>query len=451
MSTFDHTRLKQAAIQLDIEGLRRGAYTDRYFTNVVRVLSGLSKEGYVYRGSNPRQLPALETLAVGDVIVEAQIFNRRSPIALIAGIDVALNMLRYATGEFNDRGDWVETWQQLEVDAVQDGDITYYDGDPADVLTVIEIRGRYRDFALLETPILGVLSRASRIATNVYEVLQVSNGKQVLYYPARFDVPQVQAMDGYAYWLAVQRYNAEYRQQTPAIVSTDAQGAWWGGHGKGTIPHALIACFGADDVEMMLNFTRHIAPETPRILLADFNNDTVGASVATLTAFWQHYAAAYAAGDERTMTMYTLNGVRLDTGAKLRDASLDADDPKGVSPVLVRTVRNALNNAWHTWDVPPALVEVAKDFCRRVQIVVTGGFNREKVEAFERARAPVDAYGVGSSLLSNAKETNTDFTMDVVRIYHEGRWLDVPKVGRRPCDNPDLQRVSLHDLEDGGR
>jgi nicotinate phosphoribosyltransferase len=320
------------------------------------------------------------------------------------------------------------------------------DGDPEDVLTVIEIRGRYRDFALLETPILGVLSRASRIATNVYELLQVSNGRQVLYYPARFDVPQVQAIDGYAYWLAVQRYNAEYKQNIQPVVSTDAQGEWWGGHGKGTIPHALIAAFGSDDTEMMLNFTRHIPPETPRILLADFNNDTVGASLATLTAFWQHYRAAYETGDEAGMKMYTLNGVRLDTSAKLRDVSLDADDPKGVSPVLVRTVRSALNNAWHTWDVPASLEEVAKEFCRSVQIVVTGGFNREKVDLFERARAPVDAYGVGSSFLSNAKDTNTDFTMDVVRVYHEGQWIDVPKVGRRPCDNPDLRRINLNEF-----
>ena len=36
---------------------------------------------------------------------------------------------------------------------------------------VLKIRGRYRDFALLETAILGVLTRASRIATNVYDVL----------------------------------------------------------------------------------------------------------------------------------------------------------------------------------------------------------------------------------------------------------------------------------------
>jgi nicotinate phosphoribosyltransferase len=443
MSLFDHQRLTQDVFHLDVDGLRKGIYTDKYFTNVVRVLAALAQEGYTYNGSNPRNLPNFNTLPVGDVIVEAQIFNRRSPIALVAGVDVALSMLKYATGCYEADGSWVSTADALEVDAVQDGDITYYDGDPEDVLTVIEVRGRYRDFALLETPILGVLSRASRIATNVYEVLQVSNGKQVLYYPARFDVPEVQAIDGYAYYLAVKRYNEEYKKNTNPTVSTDAQGLWWGGKGKGTIPHALIACFGADDTEMMLNFARHMPLETPRILLADFNNDTVSASVRTLTAFWEKYWAAHQAGDETAMKQYTLNGVRLDTSAKLRDASLDADDPKGVSPVLVRTVRNALNNAWHTWTLTPEAEAIAQEYCKQVQIVVTGGFNRDKVELFERARAPVDAYGVGSSFLSNAKDTNTDFTMDVVRLFHNGQWIDVPKVGRRPCDNPDLRRVSL--------
>ncbi len=442
MVAMDIGRLTAERIRLDIEGLRRGYYSDKYFANVARVLAALKAENYTYAGTNPRSIPDAGTLAVGDVMVEAQIFNRRSPVALIAGIDVALNMLRYATGQYS--GDsYAETWQHLEVDAVRDGDITYYDGDPEDVLTVIEIRGRYRDFALLETPILGVLSRASRVATNVYEVLQVSNGKSVLFFPARFDVPEVQAIDGYAYWLAMQRYNMEYNQSMVPLTSTDAQGAWWGGRGGGTIPHALIATFLADDVETMIQFARHIPLDTPRIVLTDFNNDAVGSSVATLTAFWQHYRAAYEANDADAMRRWTLYGVRLDTGSKVRDQSLGADDPRGVSTVLVRAVRAGIDRAWESWHVPAHLVDAAREFCQQTRIVVSGGFNRQKVEAFERARAPVDIYGVGSSLLSNSPDTNTDFTMDVVRVLINGRWVDMAKVGRRPCDNPDLRRVDL--------
>jgi nicotinate phosphoribosyltransferase len=146
------------------------------------------------------------------------------------------------------------------------------------------------------------------------------------------------------------------------------------------------------------------------------------------------------------MKQWTLNGIRLDTSAALRDASLQDGDPKGVSPLLVRTVRTALNTAWESWNVPHHLEDLARDYCRQVTIVVTGGFNREKVEYFERARTPVDAYGVGSSLLTNSKDTNTDFTMDVVRMRINGHWVDVPKVGRKPSGNPDLRRFDLGEL-----
>ena len=72
---------------------------------------------------------------------------------------------------------------------------------------MIRVRGRYRDFALLETPTLGLLTRSSRVATNVYETLKSARGKPVLFFPARFDLHEVQAADGYAYNVAVQRFN----------------------------------------------------------------------------------------------------------------------------------------------------------------------------------------------------------------------------------------------------
>lgn len=196
----------------------------------------------------------------------------------------------------------------------------------------------------------------------------------------------------------------------------------------------------------MVQFAKHIPLETPRILLADFNNDTVGSSIATINAFWEQYRVAFENDHTDDMKRWTLNGVRLDTSGKLRDASLDDDDPKGVNPVLVRTVRQALNNAWQNWDLPEKLVDVAKNYCQNVQIIVTGGFNREKIEMFERSRVPADAYGVGSTFLSNAPGTNTDFTMDLVRVWHNKQWHDMAKIGRRPCDNPDLRRVDLSEL-----
>ena len=447
MTTFNQNRLTNEIFRLDIEGLRRGHYSDKYFANIAMILDGLRRVNYTFSGRSPRDLPIdISKVNVGDIIVEAQVFNRRKPMALIAGIDVALAMIRHATGYYDGNNQFLETWQDLEVVAVEDGDITDYDGHPDNVNTVLEIRGSYRDFALLETPILGVLSRASRIATNVYEVLQVANGKPVLFFPARFDLAEVQSVDGYAYWLAIQRYNAETGNNMTPLVSTDAQGAWWGGAGGGTVPHAIIACFLGDTAESMRAFAHHIPVDVPRIVLADFNNDTVGAIRETLNVFWDEYQQAYLTQDETAQKRWTLNAVRLDTSSNMLDVSLTDDADKGVSPNLVRTVRKAIDSTWESWDVPDNLREVAEAYCKQVQIVVSGGFNREKIEKFEREDVPVDIYGVGSTFLSNDKRTNTDFTMDVVRLKIDGEWIDMPKKGRLPCDNPDLELIDLSKL-----
>lgn len=446
MSIFDGKRLNARDLNLPVEALRRGYYADRYFANSRQMLSALAREGHRYRGANPRGIAGAGLLKVGEIEVEAQIFNRRSPFALIAGVDHALAQLRCATGYYDEDENWVETWRDLEVKAVQDGVLTHYDGDPQQVSTVMEIRGIYRDFAVLETSILGVLSRASRIATNVYEVLQAAAGKSVLFFPARFDLPEAQAMDGYAYWLALRRFHHDTGIELSPLASTDAQASLWRGSGVGTIPHAMIACFLADSAETMLQFARQIPLDTPRILLADFNNDVVADSRATLAAFWHYYAAAYQASDSDGLARWRLNGVRLDTSANLRDRSLPGEAEKGVSPQLVFTLREALNNAWESWGVPRGLESVARDFCRSVQIVVSGGFNLERVARFEREGAPVDSYGIGSAFLSNDRRSNCDFTMDIVRVKVAGEWVDMPKVGRQPGDNPDLERVDLSEI-----
>jgi nicotinate phosphoribosyltransferase len=447
MSIFDHQRLQNHKIRLDIEALRRGFYTDRYFENVVHVLEAVHAAGYRFKGNTPRVLADTARRAdVGDLIVEAQYFNRRAPYTLIAGVDVALAMVRYATGYYVD-GRFVETWRQLEVEAVEDGMIAHYEGDPMYVRPVIKIRGRYRDFALLETTMLGVMTRATRIATNVYNLMQVCNGKSVLFFPARFDMPEVQMIDGYAYWLAVQRYNRDYDQDVKPLASTDAQGTWWGGRGGGTVPHALIACFLGDTAEAMVAYAQHMPLDVPRIALVDFNNDTVGDSLATASAFWERYRVAYEAGDADGMRRWRLDGVRLDTSRNVRDISLEPDGEYGVSPQLVWRVREALDHAWEGWDVPEHLNDSAREFCRTIKIVVTGGFDRKRIEEYEKHGVPVDTYGVGSRFFQNDAETNTDYSMDVVRVRLNGQWVDMAKVGRQPCDNPDLQPVDLSTLE----
>jgi nicotinate phosphoribosyltransferase len=447
MSIFTGKRLSQAVLNLDLEGLRRGRYSDKYFENVVRVLTGLSETGYAFHGTPSHNLPSDPTgIEVGDLVVEAQVFNRRAPRVLVGGVDAALTMLRHATGYYN--GDsFNETWQNLEVLAVEDGTFTEYNGDPMHVQPVLKVRGRYRDFALLETAILGMLTRISRIATNVYNVLEVANGKPVLFFPARFDLPEVQAADGYAYWLAVQRYNLDAGKNVVPSVSTDRQAAWWNGRGGGTVPHALIATFFGDSAEAMIAFAQHIPLITPRILLADFNNDSTNESRKTLAAYWQRYREALKSGDTEAQKRWTLNGVRLDTSGNMLDASLTDPSQKGVSPALVYAVRHALDTAYEDWNETGELLQAAQNYCRQVQIVVTGGFNRDKVERFEREGVPADVYGVGSTFLQNDHNTNTDYTMDIVRVRVNDQWVDMAKIGRQAGDNPNLQLINVGDLQ----
>ena len=70
---------------------------------------------------------------------------------------------------------------------------------------------------------------------------------------------------------------------------------------------------------------------------------------------------------------------------------------------------------------------------QRVRIVVSGGFDAERIARFEAAGVPVDAYGVGSSLIRGAD----DFTADVVMV--DGR--PCAKVGRQYNPNPRLELV----------
>ena len=50
MSIFDGKRLTNETFKLDIERMRRGWYSDKYFENINRMLTSLSKEGYSYSG-----------------------------------------------------------------------------------------------------------------------------------------------------------------------------------------------------------------------------------------------------------------------------------------------------------------------------------------------------------------------------------------------------------------
>lgn len=450
MSIFDGKRLTNDTFKLDLERMREGWYSDKYFENIGGMLCELARNKYTYHGFSQKladQGGDPQGMDIGNIHVEMQWFTRRSPFSIVAGVDKALAMLQGCSGYNDENGTFVNTYHTLEVEAVQDGVKVEYDGNPLNVFPVLKVRGRYRDFAMLETSTLGALTRGTRIATNVYNVLRAAGGKPVSFFPARFDAHEVQAADGYAYRIAVQRFNMDYKHTIDTYISTDAQGDWWGGLGGGTIAHAAIAAFLGNTVEVMMAFAKTRPVEVPRIALVDFDNDCVSTTLAVMDAMFARYKELIDSGHDDVAQRYKLFAVRPDTSGTLRDESIPPLGLKeldlGVTPRLVFRLREAIDAAWKNWDIPAEWQERAQQWCHDVRILVTGGFGPGKIRRFEELGVPADIYGVGSSLFSNSNGdgTNNDFTADVVRVKVKGEWYDMAKVGRTACDNADLIRI----------
>src|SRR5689334_5439414 len=148
MSIFDGKRIPPDVFKLDVERMRRGWYSDKYFDNIVRVLADLAAQGYRFGGQNPDLSDLgldLAQIDTGNIEVEMQWFTRRAPFSVVVGVDKALAMLELCTGYFDDGDRFVSTWDQMDVEAVHDGNIVPYGGDPRLVAPVIRMRGRYRD------------------------------------------------------------------------------------------------------------------------------------------------------------------------------------------------------------------------------------------------------------------------------------------------------------------
>ena len=346
-------RLKPSIFNIPAKKIRSGWYSDKYF---VRTKDILLKANH-----HPKAL--------------IQVFTRGNGI--VCGIDEAIAILRLcATNP-----------KKLKMKALYDGD-SMRKGE-----TVMTIEGDYSAFAHLETVYLGVLARRSSIATAVKKVVRASAGKQVLFFPARFDHYAIQTGDGYAAFIS-----------GALGVSTDAQASWWGTEGLGTVPHGLIAAYNGDTVRACLEFDRHMPKSIKRIALVDFRNDCVKTSLEVARALGRR-----------------LWGVRLDTAGNVRDKSVRDRSPLslGVCPELVRNVRKALD----------------RNGFKRVKIVISSGFSAEKIKRFIRLKVPFDAVGVGSALFKE----RIDFTADIVQLNGKPR----AKVGRTYKPNPRLKIVKF--------
>ncbi|WP_096389777.1 nicotinate phosphoribosyltransferase [Halopenitus persicus] len=308
--------------EFDIVGadaIRAGRATDAYFDRTERVLEASDRNPTVVAEVTADQFPD------GDFELFAGLENAAE---LLAGLDV-------------------------DVDAIPEGRL--FDGGP-----VMRIEGPYLAFARFETSLLGFLSHASGIATAALDCRAAAPNSTVLSFGARHVHPAMTA--------TVER--------SALVAGFDgfshvAAGDVIGREASGTMPHALVICFGNGNQEAAWRaFEEEVDPDVPRIALCDTYSDEKDEVIR----------AARELGDD-------LDGVRLDTTGSRR----------GDFRHIVREVRWELDARGH----------------ENVDVYVSGGLTPTDLRSL---REVADGFGVGG-YVSNADPV--DFALDIVSVDGE--------------------------------
>ncbi len=219
---------------------------------------------------------------------------------------------------------------------------------------VMVLEGRYLDFCLYETPLLGFLCQASGITTMAARVRRAAGKKTLLSFGIRRAHPALAPM------IDRSCYIGGFDE-----VSSIVGAKFLGKDPAGTMPHSLIIAMG-DQVRAWKSFNKHMPKKVPRIALVDTYYDEKTESIL----------AAETLGKD-------LFGVRLDTPSSRR----------GNFGEIIREVRWELDSRGYN----------------HVKIFVSGGLNDESVGDLSLAGA--DGFGVGTSV-SNAP--SIDFALDIV-------------------------------------
>jgi nicotinate phosphoribosyltransferase len=302
------------------EDIRNGIVTDRYFIWTEKILKA--------KGLNP--------LVVAEVTTSSW------------GIFVGLNdVLKLMEGK------------PIDIYAMPEGCL-FYPHEP--VLTIV---GRYLDFARFETALLGFICHASAVATQAFKFKLAAGDKKVFSFGTRRMHPALAAtIERSAYIGGVDG------------VSNFAAEKYVGLKSMGTMPHALIICFG-NQVEAWRAFDEVVDEDVPRTMLVDTYFDEKTEAIMAIE------------------NVKRVDGVRLDTPSSRR----------GNFRKIIEEIRWELNIRGR----------------RDVKIFVSGGV---KIEDILSLKDIVDAFGVGTSI-AGAKPM--DFALDIVE--KEGKF--VAKRGKR--------------------
>jgi nicotinate phosphoribosyltransferase len=296
------------------EDIKAGKTTDVYFINTKRVLEekGISK--HVVAEVTASSLPANYAWGV------------------LAGIEEAARLLE---------------GYNLDVYAMPEGSI-FYPLEP-----VMRIEGDYKEFAVLETPLLGLLCQASGIATKAARFRKLAGDKILLSFGVRRMHPAIAPMiDRAAYIGGCDGFSGIAAEK---IIGEKA---------RGTMPHALIITVG-DQVKAWHYFDEVVEKDVPRIALVDTYCDEKQEAVLAAEAIENLY------------------GVRLDTPSSRR----------GNMKRILEEVRWELNVRGY----------------KHVKIFISGGVREENIRELSLA----DGFGVGTSISAAA---TIDFALDIVEV-----------------------------------
>lgn len=321
----------------ETKDILQGRITDVYFEKAMKILRK--------RGINP--VVRAEIIAKG--------FPQKAPWALFAGLEEALYLMKQLP---------------IKVRAIKEGTI-FYPLEP-----VIEIEGRYQDFCIYETAILGLICQASGVATKASRFKKLAGERLVISFGARRMHPILAPM--------IER-NA-YIGGCDG-VSVVKSGELIGEDPMGTVPHALIICFGST-VEAMKAYDDVLEPKFKRVALID----------TFLDEKFECLNVAEALGKR-------LYAVRFDTPSSRR----------GNFYRLLEETRWELDLRGHN----------------KVKFYVSGGIKEEDVPVLNPV---VDGYGIGTSI-SNAPVI--DYSLDIMEVdgkpsAKRGKWSGSKRVLRCP-------------------
>jgi nicotinate phosphoribosyltransferase len=333
----------------DDDDIKKGRLTDIYFERTEKILKDIRE--------NPR--------------VKAEIFLKSFPSGytwgVLAGIEEALKLLSAV--------------DKISIRCMPEGTV-FREFQP-----VMVIEGKYLDFGIYETAILGFLCQSSGIATKAARCRIAAQDKLVYSFGARRVHPAITPMVERSAFIG----GADG-------VSTTLGAELIGSEPVGTIPHALILIMG-DTVEATKAFNQVIEPKIKRISLIDTFNDEKFEAIRVARSLGRD-----------------LFGVRLDTPSSRR----------GDFKKILEEVR---------WELD------IRGF-NEVKLVVSGGLDEGDIL---NLRDVVDVFGIGTAV-SGARVL--DFSMDIVEIEGEkiakrGKMSGAKKVIR--CNNCFDDRVILEE------